>query len=159
MDPLEMFQKVVDSHASSASQYIDPGTWRLRVKQVILRKSQRDDVTHFFVVEFTVVTSSRDDVTAGGTRTYIVNMSRESAPSNVKGFALALAPGLSDSSITKESLKTLVGPDQPAKGVLVDAEAWEITTRAGNPFTKVRFSAVDLEEPPKTPDLFEDVGF
>ena len=158
MDPLSMFQKVVDSRASSASQYIDPGTWRLRVKQVILRQSQRDGVTHFFVVEFTVVSSSREDAVEGSTRTYIVNMSRESAPGNVKGFAMALAPGLPESSITKESLVALVGPDQPACGVVMDAEAWEITTRAGNPFTKIRFSAVDASEPPKTPDLFEDAG-
>ena len=137
---LDVFGEVEKASASKGSQYINPGKHIFDIIKIILRPSGRDKARLFFIVELETVASSRDDQPVGATRSWIVDMTRkETGPSNVKGFAMALGQDIKESDITKEDLAKLINEDQPARGVRVACDAWEIETRQGNPFTKVKW--------------------
>jgi len=137
---MDVFGEVEKSSASKGAQYIRPGKHIFDIQKILLRPSGRDESRLFFIVELESVASSRTDQPHGSTRSWIVDMTRkETGPSNVKGFAMALGPDIKEEDITKEDLNKLVGEDQPARSIRVSCDAWEIETRAGNPFTKVKW--------------------
>ena len=140
INALDIFADVEKATAYGSSQYIEPGDFVFEVERLILKPSDRDSRV-FFIAELKTVESSREDTPVGSTRSEIIDLSRkETGPSNVKAFALALGPDLSEDDINKEDLAALVSDDQPAAGVKVKCEAWMITTRKGNPFTKKRWA-------------------
>lgn len=140
INALDIFADVEKAQTYDSAQYIEPGEFVFAVERLLLRPSSRDQRV-FFIAELKVVESSRDDTPVGSTRSEIIDVSRaETGPSNVKRFALALGPDLTDDDVTKEDLAALVSDEQPAAGVKLRCEAWMITTRKGNPFTKKRWA-------------------
>jgi hypothetical protein len=140
INALDVFGEVEKASASKGSQYVNPGKHIFDIQKIILRPSDKDPSRLFFIVELETVSSSREDQPVGSTRSWIVDISRkQTGPSNVKGFAMALGPDIEEGDINKEDLAKLVADDQPARGIRVSCDAWEIETRAGNPFTKVKW--------------------
>lgn len=137
---LDIFADVEKATAYGSSQYIEPGEHLFEVQRLILKPSDRDSRV-FFIAELKTINSTRDDQPEGATRSEIIDLSKkETGPGNVKAFAMALGPDISEGDITKEDLAALVSDEQPAAGVKVKCEAWMITTRKGNPFTKKRWA-------------------
>ena len=82
----------------------------------------------------------------GSVISWLVNMEQPSALGNVKGFAMALLPDTPEDDLDESAMEQLVGPDQPAAGIRVKADAVNIKTRAGNDFTKVNWSPATVSE-------------
>ena len=140
VNALDVFAEVEKAPVYGSAQYIQPGDHIFRVQKVLLKGSDRDSRV-FFIAELEVIKSSREDTPVGSTRSEIIDISRkEVGPGNVKAFALALGPDMTDADISKEELANLVSDAQPAEGVCIRCEAWMITTKKGTPFTKKRWS-------------------
>lgn len=140
LDPLDVFADVEDAEVVGSGQWINPGKYVFEVKKLLIKRSSRDDSKVLFIAEFETIESDQDHTQPGTTRVEIINLSnKETGPGSVKAFAMALGEGVKDSDITKEAMRDLVSEEQPAAGVRVHCEAWTITTKKGNPFTKKRW--------------------
>lgn len=136
------FTGIEKAKTYGASQYLTPGNYTLQVSNISVIDSQRTPGRNFFLVEFSVVETDSPDYKAGSTVSWMVDLTREdTAHPNIKGFALALLPDVTDEDITSGAMDALIEKDQPARGLNVKAKAWNIVTRAGNDFTKVTWSA------------------
>ena len=152
-----IFAGVEKAEVYGGGQKIRPGLHRLKISEVLIHNSQKRRGTQFFIVEFEVVESmggrpvsvvSDEGTTStlhspGDRVSWLQDMSQTPALSNVKGFALALAPDAKNEDITEESLDMLVSSSQPAVGIEVMADATVLETQStGRDFTRIRWAAV-----------------
>lgn len=122
--------------------FLEPGQYELAVKALQVVTSKKMPARNFFVAEFDVVTSSCDKFMAGDLVSWLVDMSHgETSLSNCKAFAAAVMD-CDESEVDEATMEKLVGPEQPATGVKIKANAFTIKTRAGTDFTKVRWDSV-----------------
>ena len=136
------FTGIEKAQTYGASQYLKPGQYTLTVDNVSVIDSKRTPGRRYFLVEFCVVATDSDYYKEGDTVSWMVDLSRaDTAFPNIKGFAVALLDNINEDEVTSEAMDALISDDQPARGLSVCANAFEITTRAGNPFTKVVWSA------------------
>jgi hypothetical protein len=68
----------------------------------------------------------------------LINMKLDNALSNVKNLFAAVMGEVED-KVTKQLANTLTDAKNPGAGRMVEAEASEIITKKGTPFTLVRF--------------------
>lgn len=145
---------------------IRPGYHRLRIDEVLVKKSAKA-AKWWFIVEATVISSTggrpmtakelpagtkaplSDPHQPGEKVSWLCDVGNANFLSNVKGFAIALAPDLEDADVTEASCEALVnqdparGPVQPCAGILVDCDAFAVVTKEkGNDFTAVRWIPV-----------------
>lgn len=162
-----VFAGIEHAESFGRSQHIRPGLHRIRVDELIVKPSKKKK-TSYFVVEGTIVSSIGGRPTTAkelpaGTKapvteahnhgdqvSWVLDASSESFLSNVKGFALALAPDAVEADITEAALLGMVNNDpargavQPCAGILVDCDAFMILTKAkANDFTAITWVAVD----------------
>lgn len=131
------FIGIEDAEYTGGGRYIKPGRYTLEVIQPKLRPSQNPEkrgVT-FFIVDFRVVETTSDDYQGGDGVSWLVDMSKSQALGDVKKFAQALVGG--EAEITAESMYAITQDDNPTQGLKIKCEAYEITTKSGNPFTKI----------------------
>jgi len=134
---------------------IRPGMHLLEVRELLVHKSRKKAGVVYFVVEATVLESTGgrpitakavDNVGSslshpkGERVSWLSDLSQPSGLGNVKGFAMALAPGTTESDVTEESMNGLVASEQPAAGIKVWCDAYMELTQKSNDFTKCRFS-------------------
>ncbi len=159
------------SIGGSSSRNFEPGLYTLRLDGLKVVDSKKAPGTRFVIVECNVrdftpgVVPHLDETLAptpvsanhfreGDEVAWKVNLSMASALDNLKSFGLtvlrsvAIEAGqdpkeVTEVQITPEVMDTLFSPNgSPAIGLELRAEAFNIFTRAGNPFTKVRWSTV-----------------
>lgn len=148
MSDFDAFDGIEDVDTGNVrNPYLKPGLYRLIVEEVsFFPSSKTNSREKFTCVEATIQHTTNGDFFPGQRVTWMQKMSLDSAVSNVKKFALALNPEATDRDITKEVIKQLCGPQQPARGIIVDADAYEITTKkTGSPFTVVNWRAATGE--------------
>lgn len=122
--------------------FLEPGQYELAVKTLTVVTSKKLPARNFFVAEFDVVSSTCDKFTAGDLVSWLVDMSHgETSLSNCKAFAASVLD-CDEGEIDEGTMEKLVGPEQPASGVRVKANAFTIKTRSGSDFTKVRWDSV-----------------
>lgn len=163
---MSVFSGIDKAEVYGSGANIRPGDHRFRVVELVTHRSRKKSGIVYFVAELEVLESVGGRPTSakelpegqkhplseahrvGETVSWVVDMSQASALSNVKGFALALAPDASEGDITEETMLALinndakVGPVQPAAGIEIRGDAFMVLTGKGNDFTKIRWSAV-----------------
>jgi hypothetical protein len=161
---MSVFSGIEKAEVYGGGANIRPGQHSLKVKELLVHRSRQKNGVVYFVAEFEVVASTGDRPTTakelpegqrsplskphipGESVSWIVDMSQPSALSNVKGFAIALAPDVAEADVTEAMMLALVNSDeeagevQPARGIVVHADAFVVLTRKGSDFTKIRFS-------------------
>lgn len=140
------FAGIEDAQSSPKLAPIRKGLYLLEI--LALKKVQSRSKGKMFIGEFKVHESAGEGANEVGSSTsHVIKMSLDSALGNIKNLAAA-AVSEPESNVTSAMLDKMVSDNQPAKGVKVRAEAIEITTRAGNPFTLVKYTS--YEPPTKT---------
>lgn len=140
--------------ASKGGVYMKPGKYRVRLSAV------KDIVGQlgvpWTVVEFSILESNNPEVPVGSDRSWVVDMSPGNVMGlpNIKGFLAAVSgvdgtldDGTSrivaywrDKTGVQNTVETIMGQyvvkENILEGTEMDLECVEITTKAGNPFTK-----------------------
>lgn len=125
--------------------YIMPGQYDLTIRALALVESKKKRGQQFFVAEFDVASTTNPDFKAGDLVSWLVDMDHgETALSNCKAFAAAVLD-CDEEQIDEATMLKLVGPEQPAAGIRVKANAFNIKTRAGSDFTKIRWDSIGGE--------------
>ncbi len=153
-----VFQGIEKAEVFGGGANIRPGLHTLEIKELVVHKSRKKAGVVYFVVEATVLdsiggrpTSAKPSDTphpssvphaAGETVSWLADLSQPSGLGNVKGFAMALAPGSTEADVTEATMNALVGSEQPAAGIKVRCDSYMELTQKGGDFTKCRFSAI-----------------
>lgn len=122
------------------------GRYTCAISRVMMKKSRQSG--ELFTVELEVLESSHPEVFEGETRTWQVKMSNvDTAPSNLKMFALAMlgVKATDPAGVAKVLSKIEKALDDACNegkynGVNVTVDTDPITTKGGNPFTKLTFA-------------------
>jgi hypothetical protein len=132
------YQGIENAPSMVKLPFIKPGKYTFKV-DALKKVTSRKGVT-YTCGEFTVVKSGLPGGNPEGTHcALLINMAMDNALSNVKNlFASVMGEG--EDKVTKQLANTLTGPQNPGSGRMVEAEACEITTKAGKPFTLVKFA-------------------
>jgi hypothetical protein len=125
-----------------------PGLYLCSIAKVKVDRAQAG--FPYFLVEFECIESSHDDIRPGMRVSWMATLKNETFKAtfwaNVKGAVLAAIqtqrPGTTANDITDAVLAQVCSEAQPLTGIRVRAQASDIRTRTGNPFTKVVFSPV-----------------
>ena len=139
---MSIFAGIEQAQNYGGGQYIEPGAWELEVSELKVFESSQHPGRMYFAAECRVVSTTCETSGQGSVVTWLVNMTQSSSLGNLKGFAVALDPNLSDDDITQDYMDLLVSAEQPAAGIKVRADAANIKTKAGNDFTKVVWSSI-----------------
>jgi len=143
------WSKVKGASVSHRNPYLGPGTYVLRIHEI---KWVEGREAQFLAVEGDVLLSSYDaarpetqEAQPEGRRVSIMIKNNDSFGSNAKGLLWAVSgfdaagvprsladPGLEDPA----EYDMMVSESQPAQGALIAVRATQVTTRAGNPFTR-----------------------
>jgi hypothetical protein len=116
---------------------IQPGAYVFEVQAV--KKIQSRKKGKMFVGEFKVLESNGPRANGVGTTcSHVIPLNMETSLKHIKGMAAALT-NTSASDIDAKACDDLVDESNPARGVKVRAEAQEIITKAGNPFTLISY--------------------
>ena len=161
-----VFQGIEKAEVFGAGLRITPGRHRLQIAELTTHRSRKNGSV-FFIVEAIVQASEggrplsarevpaetpvpkSEPLRVGDKVSWLVDLSKPSGLSNVKGFALALAPDMSESDVTEAAMIGMINNDpargvvQPCAGIVVDCDAFAIITREkGNDFVQIGWSAV-----------------
>ena len=136
------FSGIEQTKTFKNAPYLAPGQYELAIASMLLVESSKKKGQEFFVVEFNVVTSNNPNAAPGSLVAWLVDMGHgDTALSNCTAFASAVLD-CDEEDVNEEAMNRLVGPDQPATGIHVKANAFTIKTKAGSDFTKVRWDPV-----------------
>ena len=108
----------------------------------------------YFLVEFDLVESSHPQLAVGARVSWMATLKnathKDTFRSNVKGFVLAALqaqrPATTSQEITDAVIAAVTGEQQPLTGIRIRAQAANITTREGKPFTKVTFQPYQMPQ-------------
>lgn len=126
------------------SPFITPGQYELTIRSLVLIDSKKKRGQQFFVAEFDVGGCTNGEFEPGALVSWLVDMDHgETSLSNCKAFAAAVLD-CEEEQIDEGTMLKLVGPEQPATGVRLKANAFNIKTKSGNDFTKVRWDSLDV---------------
>jgi len=134
---------------SGGGDWQKPGHYYQILRAVKMQRTRKGD--EGFMVESTVI-HVFDDVDGTGHRvgadaTHAMWTKHDSFYGNVKEFVCAVL-GCSQEEANTDQVFEVLAEDQPLADMVIEVKAREITTRAGNPFTKVGYerevSAQDL---------------
>jgi hypothetical protein len=148
------FAGIEQAKVTEKLPYINPGRYLFEVEAIkVIASRNKGDM---FVAEYLVLESDGEGANAVGSRTsHVMKLSADSTLGNIKGLVAALVGKPAD-QVTSAMADELVAADNPAKGFKVRAEAFSTTTKAGDPFTAIRYTNASKTEesplpPPKTP--------
>jgi hypothetical protein len=137
-----MLSGIGDATPTDGGNYIGVGVFVLKndvLKGITSRKG--DDM---FVSEWGVVESTNEKQPAGTHVSWLSNLRHDAALGNIKA-CLAAVSGVKE--IEDDDAEEAIDEEkQPLCGHFVKAEVTEITTKAGNPFNKVRWTTPTKEE-------------
>lgn len=130
---------------NSGGVYLEPGQYTLKVRKVKADRAQAG--FPYFLMEFEVLESTNAGIAVGSFASWMATLKNETHKatffSNVKGAVLAAvqssAPETNAEQINEQVIAHVCSETQPLTGAMLKAQASEITTKGGNPFTKVSF--------------------
>ena len=135
---MSSFSGIEDAKVQQGGVYLLQGTYDLIINSVKVGRSRKGE--EFFAVDFEIETSSNPERTPGSTVSWMTMRRFDGYLPAVKGFILA-AMDAADGDVTAAVCDAAVSVDQPLAGQRVKAQAVDIITRAGKPFTKIQFFA------------------
>lgn len=141
-----VFSGIEQAKTFKKSPYIAPGQYTLSVRSLAVVNSKAGKSRVFFVAEFDVVASTNPEFQPGALVSWLVDMNNgDTSLSDVKLFASAILD-CEEEEVTEAAMDKLTGPEQPATGIRVKANAFNIVTRAGADFTKIRWDSCTAED-------------
>lgn len=150
--------KIANAQVTEGGVYPVPGLYPVvQVDTLKTFTSRRGD--ELFIAELDVLKSEVTARAVGSRMSWIANLSKhDAAPGNVKALLAAIL-GVSDEDIGANEAEAAVSDAQPAHGRLVRLEAVQITTKAGNPFTKCSWYALPESVQKDAAKLRKEAGF
>lgn len=132
-----LFSKISEATYSEGGNYLQEGVFRLETLKIVSKMTRKGQSA--FIAEFKVLESDNPKHRIGSQVTWMVTLDKEPALGNIKQF-IATACGSDDLDQVDEATAELVCSDkQPLTGKVVRASGVNITTKAGRPFTKIKF--------------------
>jgi hypothetical protein len=148
------YDKIVDAKVTKTGQYFKPGKYHVRLVAVKDVESQLNK--SFTIIECVVLSSNNPEVPVGADRSQVIDMGNIMGFPNLKAFMAAVSgvdPTLDsvNDDIEKywqtqhpqraftsfpQIVENFVVRDNLLQDVEMDLECIEITTKAGEPFTK-----------------------
>lgn len=130
---MSKFAGISEASSYAGGNYFKAGLYTVSIKEVkMVTSRKRDDL---FIVECEILTSSCEELVAGMTCSWVVNMKHDASLGNIKQFT-AIATGSPEKEIDEEVCELVVSNENPLKGVKIGLECNEIKTRSGGDFTK-----------------------
>lgn len=134
-----VFERIAESRASGGGTQITDGKYSFTIVNLLMEKKYTGTC---FIAELLVNSSEAifDDVTPNkpGTRcSYVVNLDgagKLSAPGNIKAFVLAVmgeTEGESTPEDLEKTLRLMTGPEQLARGIIIESTTYRKYARAG----------------------------
>jgi hypothetical protein len=162
-----LFAGIDEATPTKGGVYFQPGKYIVEIAAVKTIKSQREKNKDFFVIETEVIasdhTAQANGLKAGSKPSQAIDMGNIMAIPNVKGFVAAVSgvhpdatdlntqivavwQGLTGAVLNvKQITERIIAGDNPCGGVRLFAEAVEIKTRGGEPFTKINWAPLPQE--------------
>ncbi len=144
------FDAIADAVAIEKTPWIQPGIYPLLYVTALKMIENRKGIP-MFIAEVDIIQSEGVvDRQAGTKMSWVVNMTNDAGPGDVKGFLAALW-GLPQEEITAEGAKAALDDNQPCAGRLIRLEASSVEMKTfdekGNPrlFTRCRWRPVAEE--------------
>lgn len=136
-----MFGGIKGAKYSEGGIYVLDGVYRFRIDAIKCIKTRT--AKDAYVVELHILESSNEQRLPGSNCTWMVTLDKEPALGNIKQFLEIAVPGLDfnaiDATTAEAAVEQTFHESNPLKGRIVRATANEIKTKAGRPFTKVKF--------------------
>ena len=132
-----IFGNIKDAKYSDGGVYLKKGVFRLEILKVLYKKTRQGKDA--FIAEFKVLESTNTELLSGCVCSWMVTLDKEPALGNIKQF-LAEALAVNMEQITEQIVEAVIDEAKnPLAGKFVRAAAVDIMTKAGRPFTKVKF--------------------
>ena len=141
------FSGIGSVKTTSSNPYFVPGQYVLKVVKTAVGESTRSGKGAFFVSEFKIVESTTEERPAGTTVADVQFFSKgEISLANIKKVVGAIL-GCDPNEVNEEVMEKITeGEGTLLAGRYLACNAYEITTRAGNPFTKLDYRALTSDE-------------
>ena len=144
------FRGVTDAPNNEGGSWIETGTHLLQLGAMKYAWAFSLN-SYATIAEFKVIASTNPQHAPGSDCSRVINMSKQSALSNVRRLVAALyaGRGVTFDQVDDPLCNSVVQPEQPAKGVYLICKAREVETRRVNPdwtkglFTKCSWTYVD----------------
>ena len=132
-----IFDKIGNAQYFESGKYVSPGLYKAEIQKV--KQAATRQKRPFFVVEMKVLESSNlKDHPLGTDMSWMVMLDQDAALGNIKHF-LAVATGTPINEVSAKDAEDSCAEDNPLGGTEIRLMAVNITTKAGNPFTKCKF--------------------
>jgi len=143
-----IFSGIEGAQVYGSGNFIAPGKYSVEIEALKTHSSGKVAGRVYFVVEAKIleIHIGGDGQAVGESVTWLVDMTKKSALGNVKGFALALVPGVTAADITEDQLLSLVSADNPAAGLRVKLRTFMTKTQAGGDFTVHNWSPIEATD-------------
>lgn len=130
------FTGMENAEVGQGGVYIQPGIYSdVEILALKLGKSRKKQ--EFFAAELRIHESAGDGANPEDSKaTWMVMLHHDAALGNIRAF-LAAAAGVDVKEVDEKAAELAVSDEQPFAGVHLRAEASNITTKKGLPFTKV----------------------
>jgi hypothetical protein len=132
-----VFDEIGGAKASTDSNPVRPGDFDAVIVECKMVKKFNGDV--MMLVNMTVTFVREGDLKVGEDVTHFLKVNQPSFLGNVKQFVSATL-GCSPDDVGKAEAERVVSEENPLAGKEVRVTARKITTRTGNPFTKVFYN-------------------
>lgn len=138
-----LFSKIKDARVSKGGVYLLPGNYLLKVETAKLIEDRHN--VALLVTEHLIIQSDNEERKPGSHVTWMAKNNQDAFLGNVKAFLCGVL-GVSEDDIDEETAEGAFDEDQPLQNQYVKAEAFEIITKKGTPFTKVLWYPVAEDE-------------
>ena len=152
---MSLFAKMKEAKENAGGLYLQPGNYLVEVSDI---KQQASSVGHqvFYIVEMKILESDNDELRPGMEPAWLVDLTMKYenlALGNVKAFLRAAYGTLAIAEGEEVPDQEDIGMDEAEasctgilNGTKVYAKAFNITTKSGNPFTKVSWAPYAEDE-------------
>ena len=138
------FSGVNKARQSGGGNWWKKGKYRTRITKVEFRNGHKGES---YIIEGEVLASSNPEILVGETRSQVIKMDKESALGNIGSFmgvcaAVMTGENLANpdlNEVTEADVEASHGEDQPLVGLELEIDAYDIETKAGNPFTVIKY--------------------
>lgn len=156
---MSLFSGMGETKISKGGVYFLPGIYKVEVQKVTTNRSAKGR-KDFFIVESKILESDNPERKPGMLVSHVIDIGNVMGPANIKAF-LAAANGIDPRNDEEVQAALGVGRDgtdhgeqaalfavseaNPLAGTILKLVCTEITTKAGNPFTKHEYFPIEGE--------------
>lgn len=154
------FDGIEDAESTRRSNYVLPGTYPILFVQALKKIRSQQTGDKLFIAEFDIIESKVPERPPGMDMSSIFNITKhgKTALGNIKGL-IAACLDVPEEKVDSKTADLAVSSDNPFHGRLVRCEAVQVTTRAGQPFTKPNYYPLPEDLQKRALELHQRAGF